>query len=303
MRTFLPGPILGAVTFILVICNTVLWAIPFFALTLVKVLMPTRGLRNRVLLGLIWVAQTWSHCNDGLFAIFQRVEWDVDGLEQLERNCDYLMACNHQSWVDIVVIMRFLNGRIPFIRFFLKRELIWVPILGPVFWALEYPFMQRFSKTYLKKHPEMRGKDLETTRRACERYRRFPVSLLNFFEGTRFTHEKKDRQDSPYRYLLRPKAGGMAHTLDAMNGKLRDLLDITLVYPEGRPGMWDFLTGRVTRVIMRVRTTRLPAWLLDGDYMEDPDFRARVHRWVAELWHHKDQMIDELLQDGPRQEA
>src|SRR5699024_5822257 len=137
MRHFIPAPILGVITLILIIMNTVFWAVPFFALTLVKLLMPTRGLRNGVLLGLIRVAQIWSHCNDVLFAIFQRVEWDVDGLERLERDRNYLMACNHQSWVDIVVIMRFMNGRIPFIRFFLKRELIWVPILGPVFWALE----------------------------------------------------------------------------------------------------------------------------------------------------------------------
>lgn len=298
MGKYLRGPMLGAVSFVLLVLNTIFWSVPFYALVAVKVLMPTRGLRNRVLMGLIWVAQTWSHCNDVLIALLHDVDWDVEGLEQLERERNYMVTCNHQSWVDIVVIMRFLNGRIPFIRFFLKRELFWVPILGPVWWALEYPFMKRYSREYLKRHPEMRGKDLETTRKACERYQHFSVSLLNFFEGTRFTPEKHRKQDSPYRHLLRPKAGGLAFTLNAMNGKLRTLLDVTLVYPGGRPGLWDFLAGRVSRVVMRVQSIPLPQWLLQGDYMNDPEFRAQVQAWVSDLWQHKDEKMEALLRES-----
>ncbi len=102
--------------------------------------------------------------------------------------------------------------------------------MGFAWWA-RFPFLYRRSE-YLKKHPEQKGKDFEATRRACEKFATIPTSVMNFLEGTRFTNEKHARQKSDYKFLLRPKAGGLALALNVLGDKFNSLLDITIVYPD-----------------------------------------------------------------------
>ena len=92
-------------------------------------------------------------------------------------------------------------------KFFLKKELMWVPVLGIAWWALDYPFMKRYSRQFVEKHPELKGKDMETTRKFCAKFKNSPVTVLNFLEGTRFNNEKHAKQNSPFAHLLLPKAG------------------------------------------------------------------------------------------------
>ncbi|HVT35895.1 MAG TPA: acetyltransferase, partial [Nevskiaceae bacterium] len=136
---------------------------------------------------------------------------------------------------------------------------------------------------------------LETTRKACERFRNQPALILNYLEGTRFTQAKHDRQQSPYRHLLKPKSGGFAFTIAALGERLNSLLDITIVYPQGAMGFWDFLCGRMRRVIVEVRQLKIPAEFFSGSYENDPEFRARFQKWIGELWSQKDQRIGQLL--------
>jgi len=188
-----------------------------------------------------------------------------------------------------------LSRRIPLLKFFLKQQLIWVPVMGLAWWALEFPFMRRHSEVYLKKHPEMRGKDQATTRNACAKYALIPTSVMNFLEGTRFTAAKHARQQSPYAHLLKPKAGGMALALDAMGHKFQAILDVTIVYPDGAPSFTDFLQGKVRRIVVRVRRLPIPQHLMTGDYAQDPAFREAFSQWVQQLWREKDAQITALL--------
>ena len=213
----------------------------------------------------------------------------------LRRDGSYLVIANHQSWVDIVVIFNVLAGRIQFPRFFLKRQLLWMPFMGPVFWALDYPAMRRYSSEYLEKHPEKRGKDLETVRRATRRYRGRPVTIFNFVEGTRFTKEKYAAQDSPYRHLLRPRAGGVAFALTAMGGDIRELVDLSIAFPGGIPGFWEFLSGRVPLVRVRVRVQEVPSEFIGGDYEGDPAYRLACQEAMQVIWERKDRDLDEML--------
>jgi 1-acyl-sn-glycerol-3-phosphate acyltransferase len=155
--------------------------------------------------------------------------------------------------------------------------------------------MRRHNEAYLKKHPEMRAKDQEATRRACAKFALIPTSVTNFMEGTRFTPAKQARQQSPYLHLLKPKAGGVALALNAMGDKFQSILDVTIVYPDGIPGFWAFLCGRMRRVIVRVRSIPIPAPLLHGDYGNDPAFREAFSSWVQQLWKDKDAQIAALL--------
>ena len=189
------------------------------------------------------------------------------------------------------------NRRFPLLRFFLKRELFWVPLLGLAWWALDFPFMGRYTAKDIARNPALAGKDIEATRRACEKFRAIPVAIMNFVEGTRFTPAKHARQESPYRHLLKPKSGGVAFVLDAMGEGLHSLLDIGIAYPHGRPTMADLLGNRIPEIRVRVRQRPLPAELMHGDYQQDRAFRARFQQWMNGLWHDKDADLDRLLAD------
>jgi len=216
------------------------------------------------------------------------------GGEGLNYNGWYLVVSNHQSWVDILVMQHLLNRRIPLLKFFIKRELIRVPLMGFAWWALDYPFLYRHSSEYLEKHPEQKGKDFEATRKACEKFAEIPTSVMNFLEGTRFTKEKHARQKSEYRLLLRPKSGGLALAMNVLGEKFNSLLDITIVYPDGIPTFWEFLCGKVKRITVRMKTIEIPQHLMHGDYEDDPAFRDVMHQWVQQLWKDKDMQIRRL---------
>ncbi len=146
----------------------------------------------------------------------------------------------------------------------------------------------------MEKHPELRGKDKQATRIACERFRHLPVSVMNFVEGTRFTQAKHDRQESPFRNLLRPRAGGTAFVLETMGDILQSVVDVTIVYPDGTPTLIDLLADRVPAIRVRVRELPIPADLLHRDYENDAQFRARFQEWINALWMEKDALIAEM---------
>jgi 1-acyl-sn-glycerol-3-phosphate acyltransferase len=247
---------------------------------------------------LIVIAEQWIAVNGLLFALFTPTQWQIDEPEGLRRDGWYLVLSNHQSWVDIPVLQKTFNRRIPFLRFFLKKQLIWVPVLGLAWWALDFPFMQRHSKATLELHPELRSQDKEATRKACERFRESPVSVMNFVEGTRFRPHKHEQQQSPFTHLLRPRAGGVAFVLETMGEMLQAIVDVTIVYPDGRPTMIDLLAGRVRQIRVHVRQLPIPPEFFRGDYENDAEFRASFQAWISGLWAEKDALITRM-QAGP----
>ncbi|AUA34844.1 acyltransferase [Pseudomonas sp. SGAir0191] len=284
----------GILTATLLLLNTLVLIGPLLVFALFKLVLPGRG-RDRASGAVMWVAETWSEIDKAIFALCTPTQWDIRGIENLRRDTSYLAISNHQSWVDIPALIESLNRRTPFFKFFLKKELIWVPLLGLAWWGLDYPFMKRYSKAFLEKHPELKGKDLEITKAACELFKRQPVTVVNYLEGTRFTEAKRQAQHSPYRHLLKPKAGGVAFVLAALGEQLDALLDVTIVYPGDKaPGFWDLLNGSVSRVIIDIQVRELDPALWAGDYESDPVFRQTVQAWVNQLWLEKDERIGRL---------
>jgi 1-acyl-sn-glycerol-3-phosphate acyltransferase len=291
---WLPGPFRGILSFLGYLANTLFWVIPLFVFALLKALIPIdvwRRACSRIVNG---SATRWIGMNNLNQQLTSRTHWDVRGLSNLASQGWYMVVANHQSWVDILVLQRVFHGRIPFLKFFLKKELFWFPVMGLAWWALDFPFMKRYSKGYLKRHPHLVGRDLEVTRKACEKFKTIPVSIMNFVEGTRFTNAKHTKQRSPYTHLLRSKAGGMAFAISAMGRRLDQLLDVTIVYPNGEQSFWAFLCGRIPEIQVRVR--RLPIGPeLRGDYFLDRDYRRRFQNWLNDLWTQKDAQIEALL--------
>lgn len=299
MLGFLPPFLRGAIAFVLLALNTLFWCALLFVFALVKLVLPFAAVRRRIDPLLNAIATAWIACNSGWMRLTQRTAWDVEGVEALRYEGWYLVNCNHQSWVDIFVLQHVLNRRIPMLKFFLKQELIWVPVIGLAWWALDFPFMKRHGKAELRKHPERRLQDREATRRACAKFALVPTSVMNFAEGTRFTRAKHRSQASPHRHLLKPKAGALAMALNAMGERFNALLDATIVYPAGAPTFWQFLCGTTPKVIVRMRQLPIPQEFCAGDYAADSDFRMRFQSWLEALWLEKDAQIDDLLQPAP----
>lgn len=294
MLNFLPGPLLAAISFSLLLLNTFFWCLPLYAFVLAK-LLPIPAWRRFCTKGAIWCAEAWISGNSAWMWLTQRTEWRVTGLDGLDRDEWYLVISNHLSWTDIFALQHIFNRRIPFLKFFIKQELIWLPVIGLAWWGLDFPFMKRYSKEQIRRNPELRGKDLETTRKACERFKTTPVSVMNFLEGTRYTPAKHERQNSPYDYLLLPKAGGIAFVLAAMDDQIDTMLDVTIAYPEGVVEFWGFLGGKLPSIEIYVQKRPIPPQYCHGDYSNDPDFRAEFQTWVSALWQEKDARLARML--------
>lgn len=295
MLSFLPPVVKGLLACLLLAINTLFWCALLFILALFKLLLPFAFVRQAIDPVLNKIATAWIACNSAWMRLTQKTSWDIQGAAELPYQGWYLVNCNHQSWVDIFVLQHALNRRIPMLKFFLKQQLIYVPVIGLAWWALDFPFMRRHGKAALRKNPDLRRQDRETTRRACQKFALVPTSVMNFAEGTRYTPAKHQAQASPYRHLLKPKAGALALALNAMGEQFHAMLDATIVYPDGVPTFWQFLCGRTPRVILRLRQLPIPAAFCTGDYEEDAEFRGQFHQWLADIWEEKDRQIDALL--------
>lgn len=295
MFNFLPGPLLFVLSGSLLIINTAICGSLVCIGGLFKLLTPFKAGRvniTRLMNRFMWL---WATCNGGILRLIAKIEWDVKGLDQLDKNGWYLVISNHLSGFDIAAQTYILRNHIPMLKFFLKKELIYVPIMGLGCWALDMPFMNRTSPEKLKKNPKLKGKDLETTRKACEKFRDLPTSIINYVEGSRFTEEKRDRQNSPYRYLLRPKAGGIAFALSAMGEQFSHLLNVTVVYPDApKDILAGVMQGKVSKIVIRVEALPVPE-VDDKQYFSNAEYRAQFQRWLNGIWQEKDEQIHGLL--------
>jgi 1-acyl-sn-glycerol-3-phosphate acyltransferase len=290
----LAGAVRGILSLILYILNTVFWCIPLFVLVAAKAAVPLESWMRRCSRMLNAVAENWIWVNNQNQKLVGNTRWDVQGTETLERSERYLVLANHQSWVDILVLQRIFHRKIPFLMFFIKKELFWFPLLGQAWWAMDFPFVKRYTKSYLQKKPHLEGKDLEITRQACKKFKKIPVSIMNFVEGTRFTNEKHRRQQSPYAHLLRPKAGGIAFVLGSMGEQIHRVLDVTIVYPDGVASFWALLCGNIRKIKVHVRSLPVSPELL-GDYVNNRHFRLGLQRWLNNLWAEKNRYIEEMM--------
>jgi 1-acyl-sn-glycerol-3-phosphate acyltransferase len=275
--------------------NTVVHVIPLMLVALVKAVGRLDRVRDRCDGALMAIVSSWIDCNSRLFETITDTRVTVTGLPEPMPDGHFLVICNHQSWVDIPVLQKLFNRRLPMLRFFLKSQLIWVPLLGLAWWALDFPFMKRYSREQVQRRPELAGRDIEATRKACAKFSRIPVSIVNFVEGTRFRPGKHAAQNSSFKHLLQPRAGGTAFVLDAMGETLDTLIDVTVVYPNGPGELGDLFANRIPEIRVDMRLLPIPAEFRQGNYQDDPEFRQRFQAWLNALWEEKDRRIERML--------
>ncbi len=294
MLDFLPSSLKGALSFLGYLVNTVLLVTPLMLISFLKFFLPFKPVIVFLDKVLISIATLWISINGWNSALFNKIQWQVKGLDKLKQKDWYLVISNHQSWVDILVLQKIFNRKIPMLKFFLKKELIWVPFLGVAWWALDFPFMKRYSRQFLKDNPHLKGKDLESTKRACEKFKHTPVSVMNFVEGTRFTPKKHDRQKSPFQRLLLPRAGGIAFVLGSMGDYLHNIVNVSIAYPGGVPTFWDYISGKTRQIIVDVDVFPVGKHLI-GDYFNNDEFKQQFCEWLNQIWMEKDEKLARLM--------
>ncbi|MGQ3891330.1 acyltransferase [Legionella sp. CNM-4043-24] len=285
------GQIQASLAVLVLIISTSLFFIPILILGLLK-LIPIVSWQVNCTRMIDSIIVYWCALNSAYIDWTQKdIKWTVTGVNNLDIKGWYLVVANHQSWLDIVLLQRLFDRKIPMLKFFIKDQLKWVPLLGFAWWAMGCPFMKRYSKEYLAQNPGKKGKDLDATRKALELFKRTPSTVMSFIEGTRFTDEKHRDQQSPYQYLLKPRAGGISFVISALGDKIQHLLDVTIIYAEKEHSLWDFLCGRLTAISMHVREIPVPKEFTYADALENEDTQNAFRDWLNEQWREKDALI------------
>lgn len=276
---------------IILVFGVFIYIIAFF-----KYLIPIRVWQKKCNHTLNHIPVLWTDANVFFTRMFTRLDVTLIGAENLSKNDWYLMTANHRSWTDVMILYRVFSHRIPVLKFFMKAPLLWVPIFGVACWLAGFPFMKRYTKEKIAVKPHLKGKDVIATKKLCSRFREdnMPMSIISFAEGTRYTSEKAKRQHTPFKNLLKPRAGALAYTLMALDACIDKFLNVTIVYPTGKYQFWDYVCGRVKRVVIKVECITLDS-SLKGNYEEDPHYRVHFQQWLNVLWERKDKEIDELM--------
>lgn len=272
---------------IVIAINTIVGFSLMMPVALVKLVLPLRLVRSLCDRALNAIAATWIAVNGLWIQGLNHTQWRISGVDNLDPRGWYLLVCNHQSWVDIVALQKVFLGRIPFLKFFIKHELIYVPFLGLAWWALDFPFMKRRGGATLQQ-------DLETARKSCEKFRLIPTSVISFVEGTRFTPEKHAQQKSPYQHLLKPKGAGIGIAMETMGDMFTQVLNVTIVYPQGVPTFVDLMAGRCQEIVVEVQPLPVPDLRSEPNGPLNP---MTTQRWISRLWKEKDARIEELRGD------
>ena len=301
LAALLPTPIAGLLNGALIIAALIFWGGLINVLALFKLILPWKPARDVLRQLAVVFAQNFALTIRLIARVMHAPQWEIDWRGQLDRNKSYLLISNHQSWVDILILFDIFHGRVPGLRFFLKRELMWAPIIGAGCWAMDFPFMKRHSREAVEANPALRNEDLEATRHSCEIFKTSLVTVVNFAEGTRFTEAKRIAKESPHRHLLRAKSAGLSFTLNAMGDQFAGLIDVTFAYrPTGDKSiLWSWLCGEQNHLAIHVDLLPIPQELLLGNYDSDPEFRARFQDWINTLWSSKDKRLDAMLARPP----
>ncbi|GBL06012.1 phospholipid/glycerol acyltransferase [Glaciecola sp. KUL10] len=274
--------------------NLGFWGICIVLFGLVRFALPFQVVQN-LLLGLMHRFYfTFSVISVWLIKRFNQLDINISINSELSKEKWYLIIANHLSYLDIILLIEFCAKHTSPPKFFLKKELIWMPFVGVAAWALDMPFMRRYSQAVIQKHPHLKGKDIEATRKSCEKFVDQPTSVINFVEGTRYTPSKALARKSPFKHLMRPKAGGIAFTMASMGEQFSNVLDVTLCYPDSEHPMNDMLCGNMTRINIDVKVLSMSDDMI-GDYFEDENFKTTFQSWLNQVWLNKDELIKQWI--------
>lgn len=245
------------------------------------------------------IPTSWAFFNFCCIKLSTLGKLEIHGASNLSRKEWYILISNHQSWIDILVLSGVFALKAPPIKFFMKKELLWqLPIAGVCCYVLGYPFMERHTRADIRKNPALKGKDIETTKQACQKFRKLPTTVINFAEGTRFTQQKHDKQQSPFHHLLKPKAGGTAIVMNELHDCLAGVLNVTINYDADNISFFNLISGNIRKLSVYYEILPIEPSLL-GNYYEDRGYRSVIQHWFNRIWERKDALITQLNKHDP----
>lgn len=270
----------SAATLLVITANLCFWLLSLLVLALAKLAIPPA--RDRCERAMAWIYRAAVIVDDLWLERVMGLRWSRPELG-LDPARSYLVLSNHVSWADILLIQSVIVRQGPLLKFLAKRELIYLPIVGLIIWAFDFPILRRRSRRGADEE-ERRARDLEALREAGRRVQRSPAALMNFAEGTRFSEAKRVQRGSPYHHLLSPRIGGFLTLIETVEHEAVDgLIDLTLIYPRN-VSFWAFLAGGLPEI--EIRAKRIGSACL-------PSTRESASRWLAERWSEKDAAIAE----------
>jgi 1-acyl-sn-glycerol-3-phosphate acyltransferase len=290
---YIKSNIIGFSTFILIIVELI---IGFGTLTIVNIpraIFPFKSLKIKLSKISNTIGEYTVYGLKIIMKIMHRDSMQVFDNNEFDKNQWYMAVSNHQSWADIFILLVAAHKRIPLLKFFMKKELAWIPFVFLANKTLNMPFVNRHSKKQLEKNPNLRFKDYENTLMACKRFQRSPSTIFSYAEGTRNNSTKHQAQNSPYKNLLIPRVGGIATALSAMPN-IDVLVDYSVVYKSNKRGAWAFLKGDMRDVKVSVKKYNIPEDLKNKNYSTDEEYRKNFKIWIEGIWEEKDKEIERL---------
>ncbi|MYD46689.1 MAG: hypothetical protein F4W92_10075 [Gammaproteobacteria bacterium] len=271
----------GVVSFAILFCYTLVGCVTVYVLALAQFLCPVPSWRKQIRGANDGVVTAWVFLNEKMCQLLRWIRIELTLPDTLPTRKEWwIIASNHQSWADIVILEIVFRTLAPPIKFFTKRELIWVPFLGFGLWLLRFPYVRRGKREKGQSRQQAQQKNRQELKRAAQQFHERPISLLLFLEGTRYTPIKHTQQRPLYQHLLRPKLGGLAFSLEALDGEVDRIVNVTVNYEGAVPGFWQFLCGRCRQVTVRVETIPLTA-----------SFNQNLKKEVLKLWERKDRVL------------
>jgi len=182
-----------------------------------------------------------------------------------------VVICNHQSWFDIPLVQHVITGNGPIIKFLVKREIVWIPIIGWICLVLNFPRLRRGNNN---------GKgesDFSIIQKASEGHGNESGALLIFPEGTRFTQTKKANQKAPYHHLLKPRTGGLKMIKQHADADT-SLVDITIDYHQKDIHIWHCLRAEPSKITITLEHYSLAE-------IDD------IETWLNNRWLEKDKRL------------
>lgn len=266
------GHIRSFLSFVFITVNLLIWLPGLIMAALVRIILPTQPVKKTMFRVVSLIYKAAVNIDTWYLTQILKINLNIDApdelLDELSRPGKSLVICNHQSWFDIFVLQALICRGSPILQFVIKRELLWVPVLGWVCLVLDFPRMQR------KKDPLSRLLDRKTAKQASWNLNDEQGALMLFPEGTRFTPAKHLATSSPFQHLLTPKIGGFAVILQSIKKDAR-ILDMAIRYEPAEADCWQCMSGAVNNITIKVTSTKV----------QEIDDAAL---WLKQCWRNKD---------------
>lgn len=280
------APLVSLISFLVIVVNLALCSLPLIALSLIKLAIPAARPAAYATMARIYRAAV--RVDDWWLQRVVGVSWNQP-LGELDIGRTFIVLANHRSWLDVFLIQSAFAKQGLIVKFLTKREIVYLPILGLIVWAFDFPLLRRRARSGEDRQAR-RDRDRRSILEACKIARRSPAALLIFAEGTRFTTAKHRRLSSPYEHLLPTRPAGFTIAIEALSESIAGVIDLTLICPQ-RLDFWGFLGGTAEKLYIE-SSLFSPRQL--------PTTTAGLSDWLRNRWLLKDRRLHEVaLAHGP----